>query len=317
MTTTITPVNSGNNIEYGVLIDLTLGNTTYYISNCYKNVEWPVGSGTIYQALAGFLTISEIQSNISNANDEVQIGLSAIPPAYIAATLSSQIKGGEVNIYRVFFDPKTQQVITDQVYRRFTGIISNYSVQEDLESVGDSSDISHTITIIASSIMGVLESRVSGRRTNRKDYQQYYPELTYNTITSISSNVLTSANHGLAVDQPIIYHDSTQLGLTSGTTYYVIAPVATNTFKLSASLGGASLSLTNGSGLSLDWDYIDGSMNRIETLFNSSFDFGKPYRSKAPSSIDGGNGGGGGDGGGPGGGPGDGGGDGDGGDGGD
>jgi hypothetical protein len=35
-------------------------------------------------------------------------------------------------------------------------------------------------------------------------------------------------------------------------------------------------------------------MNRVETLFNSSFDFGKPYVNKAASTVDGGNPGGGG-----------------------
>jgi hypothetical protein len=72
-----------------------------------------------------------------------------------------------------------------------------------------------------------------------------------------------------------------------GATYYVIGPVTANTFKLSNTLGGTSLTLTNGSGLSLDWYYTDPSMDRVETLFNSSFDFGKPYVAPAASSTDG------------------------------
>jgi hypothetical protein len=207
MSTTITQVD-GNAIEHGVLIDLTLDDTTYYVSNCYKDVVY---NGNTYQALAGFLTVSEIQNNISNANDEIQVSLSAIPPTYIAATLDTQIKGGEINIYRAFFDYTTQQVITDAVYRRFTGIISNYSVQEDINTLGQTPEVNHTITIIASSIMGVLENRVSGRRTNQEDYQIVWAEL-----------------------------------------------------------GNSS---------------TDPSMNRVEALFNSSFDFGKPYNGSAASSV--------------------------------
>jgi len=56
--------------------------TIFYVSNCWKNIVYNTKT---YVALAGFLSVSEIQSNISNANDEVQIGLSAIPP-----TLSQQ-----------------------------------------------------------------------------------------------------------------------------------------------------------------------------------------------------------------------------------
>lgn len=198
-------------IEHGVLIDLTLDDTTYYISNCYKNITH---NGNEYLALAGFLNTSDIQNNISNANDEIQVSLSAIPPNYIAATLGQPIKGGEVNIYRAFFDYQTQEIITGAVYRRFTGIISNFSVQEDIDVQSTSPEISHTITIIASSIMGVLENKISGRRTNKQDFEIVWPEI----------------NNSAA----------------------------------------------------------DPSMERVETLFNSSFDFGKKYVNQAASTIDGG-----------------------------
>ena len=195
-------------IEHGVLIALTLDDTIYYISNCYKNV---VHEGNTYLALAGFLSVSEIQSNISNANDEIQVALSAIPPSYIAATLATQIKGGNVEIYRAFFDYNTQEIISGEVYKRFTGIISNFSVQEDLSTDATAPEVTHTITIIASSIMGVLENKISGRRTNKQDYQIIWPEL------SNSSS--------------------------------------------------------------------DPSMDRVEVLFNSSFDFGKKYVAQAASSV--------------------------------
>jgi len=284
--TSISAVDTERSIEHGVLIDLTLDGTIYYISNCYKNISY---NGNTYTALAGFLSISEIQSNISNANDEIQVGISAIPPTYIAAVLGEPIKGGEINIYRAFFDYTTQEVITGQIYKRFAGIISNYSVQEDTETLNQDVDVTHTITIIASSVMGVLENKFAGRRTNRQDYQIYWDELpiTFKTITAISSNVLTSASHGLSVGDQITYYDTTQLGLTQGTTYYVIAPVATDTFKLSNQSGGTSLTLTNGSGLSLDWYYTDPSMDRVEALFNSSFDFGKKYVAPAASTVSG------------------------------
>jgi hypothetical protein len=210
MTTLISAVDNERSVEHGVLIDLTLDGTTYFISNCYKNITY---GGNTYEALAGFLTVSDIQNNITNANDEIQISLSAIPPEYIAATLGQPIKGGELNIYRAFFDYTTQEVITGEIYRRFTGIISNFSVQEDVDVVNAEPSVNHTITIIASSIMGVLENKISGRRTNRQDYQVVWPEL---------SN--------------------------------------------SAS---------------------DPSMNRVEVLFNSSFDFGKPYVAQAASTVNG------------------------------
>jgi len=210
MTTIMTSVDTERSVEHGVLIDLTLDGTTYFISNCYKNITY---GGNTYEALAGFLQVSDIQNNITNANDEIQISLSAIPANYIAATLGQPIKGGEVNIYRAFFDYKTQEVIAGEIYRRFTGIISNFSVQEDLDVVNAEPSVNHTITIIASSIMGVLENKISGRRTNRQDYQIVWPELSNNAS--------------------------------------------------------------------------DPSMDRVEVLFNSSFDFGKPYVAPAASTVNG------------------------------
>jgi hypothetical protein len=211
MTTIITQVDD-RKIEHGVLIDLTLDGTTYYVSNCYKNIDYNSGAGSnTYLALAGFLNISEIQSNIANANDEIQLSLSAIPSAYISAVLGEPIKGGEINIYRAFFDYTTQEVIVGGIYKRFTGVISNYSVQEDINTIEQSPEVNHNITIIASSIMGVLENKVSGRRTNREDYQIVYAEL------------------------------------------------------------GNSAS--------------DPSFDRVDTLFNQSFDFGKKYTGSAASTV--------------------------------
>jgi len=201
-------------IEHGVLIDLTLDDQIYYISNCFKNITH---NGNEYLALAGFLNTSDIQNNLSNANDEIQISLSAINPTYIAVTLGQPIKGGEVNIYRAFFDYTTKEIIVGEVYKRFTGIISNFSVQEDLDTDGESPEVTHTITVVASSIMGVLENKISGRRTNKQDFSIEWPEI---------------AN-----------------------------------------------------------DPLDPSMDRVETLFNSSFDFGKKYVAQAASTVNGGGGG--------------------------
>jgi hypothetical protein len=202
MSTAITEVSSENDITHGVLIDLTLNGTTYYISNCSTELVY---NGNTYQALAGFLTVSEIQNNITNNNEELQIGLSAIPSVYISAILGQPIKGGQIVLYRVFFN-NTTNILTN-VYRRFSGIINNFAVQEDIDAANATPTSTHTITVIASNIMGILENKFSGRRTNKQDYQiNYSPELFF----------------------------------TSGIT-------------------------------------TDPSMDRVEALFNASFDFGRPY----------------------------------------
>ena len=186
---------------------------TFYISNCYKDITY---NSKTYQALAGFLSVSEIQTNIQNSNDELQIGLSAIPSAYINAIMGQNIKGGSINIYRAFFDYTTQDVLSGEIYKRFSGIISNFAIQEDIDPASTEPSVTHTITVSASSTMGVLENKYSGRRTNPDDYQINYGEL------------------------------------------YFTSAITT-----------------------------DPSMNRVMTLHNSAFDFGRPYSGKAASTTTG------------------------------
>jgi hypothetical protein len=226
MTQQMAAVNSYS-IEHGLLLELSLQTTdttyeTYYISNCYKDI---VFQGRTYTALAGFLQVGELQQDISASNNEINIGMSAIPPEYITAILGAQIKGGKVKIYRVFFDQATQQVAVingvTQIFPRFNGIITNYNVSEEVSQNVNGGEVSHTITVVASSINGVLENRVSGRRTNRKSYQYRYDD-----------RRITFQNNGVVVGGNIL-----------------------------------SSAITS-----------DPSLNRIETLHNASFDFGKPVK---------------------------------------
>lgn len=213
-------------IEHGLLLELSLQTTdstfeTYYISNCYRDIVY---NGRTYTALAGFLQVGELQQDISASNNEINIGMSAIPPEYITAILGAQVKGGKVRILRVFFDSATQQVAViggvTQIFPRFNGIITNYNVSEEVSQNVNGGEVSHTITVVASSINGVLENRVSGRRTNRKNYQYRYDDkkIFYSGGVVVSGNILSSA---ITTDQ---------------------------------------------------------SLNRIETLHNASFDFGKPVK---------------------------------------
>jgi hypothetical protein len=218
MTTAITAVDTEVRIEHGVLIDLNLNGTEYNISNCYKTITY---NSKTYTALAGFLTISEIQSNISSTNDDIQIGLSAIPSAYISAILGQPVKGGEVSIYRAFFNYNTQEVITGEIYRRFNGIITNFSVQEDINATGDPTT-THTITVVASSILGVLENKFSGRRTNPDDFKIVYTEIGNSGSDPSMDRVLTLHNAAFDFGRPYMGKTAstgTGTGTSGGNTY--------------------------------------------------------------------------------------------------
>jgi hypothetical protein len=69
------------------------------------------------------------------------------------------------------------------------------------------------------------------------------------TITIASPGVVTWTSHGLQADQPIVFTTSSSLptGITSGTTYYVVASGLTaDTFRFSETVGGVAVN-TSGS----------------------------------------------------------------------
>jgi hypothetical protein len=74
---------------------------------------------------------------------------------------------------------------------------------------------------------------------------------TSQTITTISSNLVTfSANHGLNTNDQV-RSNNTANGFTTGTTYYVLTVPGLNQVTLSTTPGGATKTLTDGTGLSI------------------------------------------------------------------
>lgn len=191
MTQTIAAVQTPA-ITHGLLLDIKIENTMYYFTTGVNQITYPTG-GNIYQPLGGFLAISDIQNNLQNSADELNISLSGIPQNYIGAIVGTKIKGGIINIYRYFLNSQGQ-IVDNRVHARFKGIITNYSVAEDIQNNDNSVDINYTISLICSSLFGVLENRISGRRTNQIDYQIRYQRPVAGVLTDerfITSTVTT------------------------------------------------------------------------------------------------------------------------------
>jgi len=77
------------------------------------------------------------------------------------------------------------------------------------------------------------------------------------TVTSISSNVLTTSTaHGLSVGDSFTPR-TTGNGLTAGARYWVISAPSSVTFTVSETLGGSTATLSNGAGLSITGDTVN------------------------------------------------------------
>ena len=84
--------------------------------------------------------------------------------------MQNPVKGGAVTIFRAFFD---DNYAVTNVYPRYKGVITNYSIAEDVNL--QKGDITNTVAISVASINTILENRVNGQRTAPLDRQRFFP----------------------------------------------------------------------------------------------------------------------------------------------
>jgi hypothetical protein len=160
-------------IRHGMLIDLTVNTTTYYISNLYSTLSY---DGKQYQTMGSFLNITEMQNDLRATNNQLSVSLSGIPvgddtPNFLNIVLNSKVKGSRIKIYRAFFNPNTLTI--QNVYQRYNGYVSNYSLGENWDQ--ENRLVSNTINLQCSNINAIIEKQYSGRRTNVGDQDKFFP----------------------------------------------------------------------------------------------------------------------------------------------
>lgn len=89
----------------------------------------------------------------------------------------------------------------------------------------------------------------TGSAILRASFPNLYTALTSTstiTVTIASPGVVTWTGHGLSLGSPVVFTTTSVLptGITAGTTYFVSGTVTTNTFNISATVGGANINTT-------------------------------------------------------------------------
>jgi len=171
MATTITAVQTDHIVSV-VLIDLTLDNTTYYISNAYKPVTY---NSNTYTELGSFLGMDAITDDIKTTNGDLSLTLSGIPSDanYMSIILGSKIKGGEVIVRRGFMNKDDLELDTGQVFTRYSGIITNFAITEQVDIMAKQN--TNSITISVASLNQLLETKVKGQFTNPESRKRLFP----------------------------------------------------------------------------------------------------------------------------------------------
>ncbi len=131
-------------------------------------------SGTNYQALGQLVSVTETTSNLRAAPEELTITISGIPAGRVSEILDNKIKGSKVEVLRAFYNTSTGELlnIVGNPAGKFKGVISNYSINDDLSEGGDTGTIS--IILTATSVVEQLNNKYTGRRTNPLSHREFY-----------------------------------------------------------------------------------------------------------------------------------------------
>jgi len=139
--------------------------TTHTFSSAYKNETI---DGDLYLALGGLLAVGSQNRDLRVTAGDTNISLSGVSGNNIQVVLDTKIRGSEVEVWRGFYDDND---VLGNSYLRFTGIITNYNIQEERSGTDDN----FVVTVSASSYKTVLSNRIAGRKTNEESWKVFNP----------------------------------------------------------------------------------------------------------------------------------------------
>lgn len=128
-------------------------------------------NGVTYTGLGDLLSVTQTTSSLRATREELTISISGIPSKNITDILNHKIKGSRITVARGFFDPNTAEFIN--VIGKFIGVISNFSISDDLAMGSETGNI--TLTLISTNVIEMLNNKITGRRTNPTDERLLYP----------------------------------------------------------------------------------------------------------------------------------------------
>lgn len=137
---------------------------TYTFSSAYKEETI---NGVSYTAMGGLIALSNQQRDLKATSYDTTVTLAGVDPDNILIVLNEPLRGSEIEILRGFYDSGYNLVNT---VRRFTGIVTSYSIAESYENEINS----FVVSINCSSYKTLLENNIGGRRTNRDEWHYRY-----------------------------------------------------------------------------------------------------------------------------------------------
>ena len=168
-------LSSYASIYTALFVKITTGHTSLgdlTFSNYYRALTI---NGDSYTGLGSLMSVGDTTSELKLSASEINVGISGINTTNMTDVLTYNLKGAPIIIYRGIFNATTGVLlsITGNPAIKFKGIINNFGFSEDFEE--GSKDSTVTINFACTSEIGIIQNRVSGRRTNPEDQRDWYP----------------------------------------------------------------------------------------------------------------------------------------------
>lgn len=172
-------INSAEFVKITIFNDYSnTANTT--IVTASSSYQEETINGDVYLPLGGLMQVGAQNRNLRVTSGDTTVALSGVSGNSIYIVLDTKIAGSEMEIIRGFYDAN---MVLQNTYPRFTGIITSYSITEEFEDRDDN----FTVAVAASSYKTVLENRIAGRKTNQESWQYFDPtDTSMNQVYSIS-----------------------------------------------------------------------------------------------------------------------------------
>lgn len=154
-----------------------------------RNISTSI-NGDTYVGLGNLLSITNSTSELSPSSGDLTITLSGIPNSSIAEIMNSRIKGSDIKVMRGIYNASTGTLLTGigtNPINRFMGFVNNLSLNEDYDVITRTS--SNTLVLVCSSVVDVLNNKVSGRKTNPDSQKKFFPsDISMDRVPTIESS---------------------------------------------------------------------------------------------------------------------------------
>jgi hypothetical protein len=161
----------GVNLFHCYLIDIEIADTTYYISDLFRDYTY---DGNNYQPLGELMGVGQIIGDINPGENATSIVVSGIAGDrdFKTLALAPKSKGGNVVIRRGLSPTSSADIVAnDKVHTVYKGFVRNINFAESFPQMG----VQHDDTVIfeCSNLFGLKKNTPKTRRCNPDDFNDY------------------------------------------------------------------------------------------------------------------------------------------------